>query len=179
MQRNKKTIRKGNRQKAWQYMRRNPIFSVKDILILIEMSEKSLMLLVRQLVDAKYLKQIRVAKAFNERTYKLVKNTGIVCPSWVVKQEKLFDANINAFGLVRPAYVHKEAKAIQNVPVTQTRYAADRLMQLLRAEKKGLSEKALANRSGVPASELGKALTLIIGESEAVLEFGFYKEVVS
>jgi len=157
MQRNKKTIRKGYRQKAWQYMRRNPMFAIKDILLILDgMSERSLMLLVRQLNNDDYLRPIKRDKVFRERSYKLVKNTGIVCPAWMVHQSKLFDANINAFGmksreekLVSPEYVPKEAKSIEQRPVSALDYAKGRIMTILNTCETDINYTELRERSGV------------------------------
>jgi len=175
MQRNKKTIRKGNRQKAWQYMRRNPMFAIKDILLVLGMSEKSLMMLVRQLVNDGYLRQMGGSHVFKERTYKLIKNTGVICPRWIEKQKKLFDENIKVFGLKDPKYIPKESKKIEQRPIHQEEYDKGRIVQILQAENKGLGINSLKNRSGVSLACFNKALESLQGDGVVMVESGIYR----
>lgn len=178
MQRNKKTIRKSNRQNAWVYMRRNPIFAVKDILLILEMSEKSLMMLVRQLSNDGYLKQISGGKVFRERNYKLIKNTGVICPKWVEKQKKLFDENVKVFGLKEPKYIPKESAEIERRPVSPEVYDKGRVIQILKSEEKGLGRNSLKNRCGVSPSSFNKALESLQGEGVVMVESGIYRMVM-
>lgn len=88
-------IKKG-RQKAWSYMRRNQNFRIGDILAILELSEGSLKLLVRQLHQTGYLMQVGISRDFRERQYRLVRNSGVICPV-VVEKKKLWDKNLNIY----------------------------------------------------------------------------------
>ncbi len=89
-----KARRKTKRQRAWEYMRRNRVFRVGDVLLVLEMSENSLQMLLRQLVQAKYIKMVEHKRAFIDKKYKLVKNTGVVCPAMINNEKALWDVNI-------------------------------------------------------------------------------------
>ena len=89
-----KLKRKTNRQRAWEYIRRNRVFRVGDILLILEISESSLQLLLRQLVQAKYIKIVKRKRAFTDKSYKLVRNTGIHCPSKLKNEKALWDFNL-------------------------------------------------------------------------------------
>lgn len=78
-------------------MRRNRTFEISDVLLLLEMSEESLMTFVRELSKVEYVKEVNSHKNFRDRTYKLIKNTGIICPAMIKKQKKLYDRNIGEF----------------------------------------------------------------------------------
>ena len=86
--------KKSNRQKVWEYARRNRVFRVGDVLSILEVSESSLQLLLRQLLKAKYVKLVESKRAFRDKKYKLVVNTGVVCPSVVKAENVLWDSNI-------------------------------------------------------------------------------------
>ena len=81
-------------------MRRNRIFKVRDLLIIVEeMSLRSMQIFFRQLEHAKFIK-VRIPagkktkpKKFVERSYGLIKNTGALCPVWIEQQKRLFDRN--------------------------------------------------------------------------------------
>ena len=145
-------------------MRRNPIFAVKDILVLLEMSQSSLMLLIRQLAHDGYLRRISGGKEFVTRTYKLIKNTGVVCPVWVDKQGKLFDANTHKFGIRDPTYVPKVCKKIEHRPVDAGDYDAGRVLQILESEPEGLDLLRLSARSGVLGARFATALSTLVDD---------------
>ncbi len=170
MQKNRKnTRRKGNRQKAWQYMRRNPMFAVNDILLILDMSEHSLMLFIRQLHHAGYVRQISGGKVFKKRCYKLLKNTGVLCPQWIGKQGKLFDPNIKEF---KPRDVSVPLpvldKSTSNMkPIDPLAYAKGRIVQILDAEENGLGVLKLSERSGVSGNRFSRALSALVKEGKA------------
>ena len=148
------------------YIRRNPMFAIKDILVILEMSEKSLMLLVRQLTNDNYLKQISGGKVFRERNYKLIKNTGVICPKWVEKQKKLFDENIKAFGPKEPKYTPKESKEIEHRPLEPMDYDKGRIRQILECETEGLDLLSLSERCGIGAGRFAFVLTAMKMDDE-------------
>ena len=169
MQRSRK-IRQSKRQKAWQYMRRNPIFAVNDILILLEMSERSLMEMMRQLSHAEYVKQISGGKVFRKRVYKLLRNTGVICPQWIDKQHRLYDPNIQEM---------KVKDVSTPLPVTVTRpspmrkidpveYDMGRIEKLLESEPEGLTLLLLKERSGIPPGRFASVLTKMRQEGRVV-----------
>ncbi len=137
------------------------MFAIKDILVILEMSEKSLMLLVRQLTNDNYLKQISGGKVFRERNYKLIKNTGVICPKWIEKQKKLFDENIRKFGLKEPKYIPKESKEIERRPVTQEEYDQGRIRQILECEPEGIDLLSLSERCGLAAGRFAFVLSVM------------------
>ena len=88
-----KVKKKSNRQKAWDYMRRNRCFRIGDILVVLEISEGSLKSLVRQLSQAQYLVKSKSVQKFKDKEFRLVKNTGVVCPSVITGTKFLYDSN--------------------------------------------------------------------------------------
>ena len=89
-----KSKKKTNRQKAWDYMRRNRTFRVGDLLVVLEISEGSLKSLVRQLSQAKYIVKSNRVQSFRDKEFRLVKNTGVVCPSVITGTKFLYDSNL-------------------------------------------------------------------------------------
>ena len=172
---NKKTIRKSSRQKSWLYMRRNPMFSIKDILLILEVSEKSLMMLMRQLSNDGYVKQISGGHVFRERSYKLIKNTGVICPRWIAKQSKLYDENLKEFGTKDTTYIPKESEMIESRPVAQDEYDKGRIMQVLQSEVRGVGRNSLKNRCGVSPSAFNVALEALQSERVVLVESGIYR----
>ena len=155
-----KTRRKSERQFVWEYLRRNRLCVIDELLVLSAMGEESLRAFFGQLERAGYVKQrqeVRSKKsprAFVSRVYTLVKNTGILCPVWVEKQKRLFDRNeremqvkdpymelpvtVNAEGLIRP--------------IDPLEYHKGRVLRILRSEPCGLCDEELMRRSGLSQS---------------------------
>lgn len=75
-------------------MRRNRNFRLGDLLLIFEMPESSLATLIRQLFRAGYIKKTVSKQAFKDKGYKLVRNTGVMCPKPKGKRE-LWDMNLN------------------------------------------------------------------------------------
>lgn len=78
--------RKSERQFVWEYMRRNRMFCVDDLLPLVDMKTESLYQYLRQLEHGGYIRAIKrrekVPKRMAERCYRMTKDTGILCPVW-------------------------------------------------------------------------------------------------
>jgi len=87
--------KKSNRQKSWEYMRRNRLFRAGNILMILEVSESGLKTLIRELLQAGYIKKVKMKQSFADKTYRLVRDTGVICPSRV--SGGLFDKNIKKF----------------------------------------------------------------------------------
>jgi len=140
------------------------MFSTQDILVLLEMSHNSLRVFIRQLMNDGYLRRISGGKEFTSRTYKLIKNTGVICPVWVEKQGKLFDVNTHKFGVRDPTYVPKVCKKIEHRPVDAADYDAGRVLQVLESEPEGLDLLRLSERSGVLGARFATALSTLVDD---------------
>ncbi len=92
-----KSRRKSKRQQAWEYMRRNRNFRVGDILLILDISEQMLGLMLRQLMQAGYLKKIKSERTFRDKQFKLLKNTGVICPVFMQGRKQLYDKNTDEF----------------------------------------------------------------------------------
>ena len=168
-----KARRKSERQFVWEYLRRNRLCVIEELLVLSSMSEESLRGFFGQLERAGYVKQrqeVRSKKsprAFVSRVYTLVKNTGILCPVWVEKQKRLFDRNeremqvkdpymelpvtVNAEGLIRP--------------VDPMEYDKGRIRQILKNQTGTITKEELMARSGLSKNAFETAYTAIQEEA--------------
>ncbi len=79
------------RQKIWNYMRRNPIFRVGDIMLTFDLEQKSLKQMLWYLSETGYIRLDDDKVEYTDRVYTLMKNTGIKVPSMV--KNKLYDYN--------------------------------------------------------------------------------------
>ncbi len=79
------------RQKVWNYIRRNPIFRVGDIMITLEVKQGFLKQMFWYLSEAGYIRIDDDKVEYTDRVYTLMKNTGIKVPSMV--GDKLYDYN--------------------------------------------------------------------------------------
>ncbi len=171
-----KTRRKSERQFVWEYLRRNRLCVIEELLVLSNMGEESLRGFFGQLERAGYVKQRQDIKtrtahrAFASRVYTLVKNTGILCPVWVEKQKRLFDRNemamqakdpyvelpvtVNAEGLIRP--------------VDPLEYAKGRIRQISKNSEDEITQEELMARSGLSQNAFEAAYTAIQEEAKHV-----------
>ncbi len=147
--------KKSERQYVWEYMRRNRIFKVEDLLPLTDMGTESLRKYFGQLERAGYIRARKIGgkvpRRFTERSYGLVKNTGILCPVWIEKQRRLFDRNemklqLKDGAMKLPVTVTKPSPMRKIDPVA---YDMGRIEQLLASEPEGLTLLVLNERSGI------------------------------
>ncbi|MCF6207611.1 MAG: hypothetical protein L3J47_12100 [Sulfurovum sp.] len=167
MRRNRR--RKSSRQRAWEYMRRNRIFAVNDVLLILEdMSERSFKRFLQQLSRAGYVKQISGGHAFRSRVYKLLRNTGVIAPRWIDKQSRLYDPNIQQMQLkdasVKLPVTVEAPSAV--VPVPQEAYDQGRIISIL--EDGACTLLSLQQRSGVPSARFASALHALKQSGEVV-----------
>ncbi len=176
-----KKRRKNARQYLWEYIRRNRVFKVEDLLPIVDdMSVESMKVFFKQLEHAGYLK-IRIPvgrktkpKKFVDRSYGLVKNTGALCPVWVPKQKRLFDRNNQEVQTRDPVYLPKVSKKIGQRPVKALDYAKGRIIQIIEVER-SISLLMLSVRSGVSGRMLAEAVQALIEEG-LLLDDGVTKE---
>ncbi len=169
-----KKRRKNDRQYIWEYMRRNRIFKVEDVLLIVEeMSESSMKAFFKQLEHAKYIK-VRIPagkknkpKLFRDRSYGFIKNTGALCPVWISKQKRLFDRNTQEVQIKDTIYKPKVSKKIEQRPVNADEYAKGRIEQILKIEVDGVSILQLSERSGVSGGKFAIALAKLVEEGVA------------
>jgi ribosomal protein S25 len=166
--------RKNDRQYIWEYMRRNRVFKVEDVLLIVEeMSQSSMQKFFRQLEHAGYIK-VRIPKGkrtkpklFRDRSYGLVKNSGVLCPVWLPKQRRLFDRNTQEAQLRESSFKPKSPKRIERRPVEPLAYAKGRIEQILKIEEDGVSLLELSERSGVSGGQFARALSTLEEEGVA------------
>jgi len=175
--------RKNDRQYIWEYMRRNRIFKVEDVMVIVdEMSLASMKVFFKQLEHAGYIK-VRIPagkktkpKLFVHRSYGLVKNTGALCPVWIAKQKRLFDRNTQEVQIKDPVYTPKVSKKIEQRPVKPEDYAKGRIEQILNIEAEGISILQLSTRSGVSGNKFATALKALVDAGVAE-HIGYVKGV--
>ncbi len=149
--------RKNDRQYIWEYMRRNRIFAVEELLPLVEMSVANMMLFFGQLERAGYI-AVRIPlgkkskpKKFTSRAYVFKKNTGVLVPVWIAKQNRLYDRNmreVQVSNFTMPA-IEISKNICQVCPIDSVEYDKDRIRQILRANIEGLGLLALSERCGI------------------------------
>lgn len=175
MQKNRK--RKTNRQRAWEYMRRNRFFSIEDILLILEMNEDSLKLFCRQLLNAGYIVRVNRKKAFKARTYKLIRNTGAIAPQWLTTQARLYDKNLKEVQ-IRDASMKLPIEDKSNStcsPIDNIKYAEGRILKILEGNKNAINAASLMERSGVPQGDFKLALEALEANGSIVADKGkFY-----
>ena len=157
--------RKIETQYVWEFMRRHRIFRIEDLLPLTDMKEESLRKYLGQLERAGYVK-VRQAggkrpKRFADRSYALIKNTGIIAPVWVAKQRRLYDRNTEC---AAPREVHIKLPVETDAPgeikpVDPMEYDKGRILKLL--EEGATDLLALSQRSGISAGRFGAVITAL------------------
>jgi len=156
--------RKSERQYVWEYMRRNRLFKVEDLLPITEMGVESLRRYFGQLERAGYIRARKIGgkvpKRFTDRSYGLVKNTGILCPVWIEKQRRLYDRNeqqmqIKEATMQLPVTVNASGRMRKIDPAA---YDMGRIAQLLESEENGLTLLELKERSGISPSRFASIL---------------------
>jgi len=77
--------RRSTKQKVWDFMRRNRAFRAGDVMMILDVDKHFLMPIFRAFELAGYLELESGSETFNDRHYKLLKNTGIRSPSVLKK----------------------------------------------------------------------------------------------
>ena len=168
-----KTRRKSERQFVWEYLRRNRLCSIEELLVLSAMGEESLRGFFGQLERAGYVKQRhemrskRSPRVFASRVYTLVKNTGILCPVWVEKQKRLFDRNERAMRvkdpyIELPVTVNAEGRIC---PVDPREYDMGRIRQVIKNQTESITREELMERSGLSQNAFDAAYRAIQKEA--------------
>jgi hypothetical protein len=81
-------------KKIWDYMRRNRVFCVADVLILFDARESYLREVLMPMQKCGYLVVCRDGVKFREREYRLVRDTGVHPPT--ARAGGLYDKNLRA-----------------------------------------------------------------------------------
>lgn len=80
-------------QTIWNYMRRNPVFRISEIMMVCDVSYVYLQRFIKVLEEAKYLRFVSKSKSpCTSREYRLLENTGVKAPSLI--PTGLYDENI-------------------------------------------------------------------------------------
>ncbi len=87
--------KRSNKQKAWEYMRRNKTFRVGDIMMLLGVSQTYMKTMCWALEHAGYLKLVADEGRYPDRVYRLVRDTGVKSPS--VINGEVYDYNTREF----------------------------------------------------------------------------------
>jgi len=127
--------RRDKKQKVWEYMRRNRIFRVEDLMLVQELSWRFLKPLLWHLNEAGYLKLLEAPKDHEKRLYKMVKNTGLKSP-----------AVIN--GVVYDYNTKERITVTQEQPRSPTRTKLLEAMTHTLMSKQEIYTKAEVNMSG-------------------------------
>lgn len=80
-----KRPRRSNKQKVWDYMRRNRQFRAGDVMMILDVNSDFLLPIFRVLELVGYLELEHGSHTFKDRHYKLIKYTGIKSPSIIKK----------------------------------------------------------------------------------------------
>lgn len=81
------------RQKVWNYMRRNRIFVIADVMAITGANYKNLREMFKVYEHAGYIKVVRKGKPFTSTQLKLIKCTGVKVPTYDKDTNTLFDYN--------------------------------------------------------------------------------------
>ena len=73
-------IRQSKRQSAWEYMRRNRVFRVEDVMIITQISKQNIRLLLTQLTKAKIITQTQRKQALEDKVFRVIDANSIICP---------------------------------------------------------------------------------------------------
>ena len=79
------------KQKVWNYIRRNPIFRVGDVMLALDAEKPFLKQMFWYLTECGYIRLDDDRVSYEDRVYTLIKNTGIKAPSMI--SNKLYDYN--------------------------------------------------------------------------------------
>ncbi len=157
--------RKSNKQYIWEYMRRNRIVKVEDILTIFDLKRDSLRIFFNQLERAGYIKVRKINGKtpfrFEDRAYVLVKNSGILVPRYVKKKRALWDPNLREFNPKIPLKVDKEWS------FKELQYAKSRVVKIL-LDCRDCAFEYIQKHSGVRGKKLSLALEEL--ETEQIVE---------
>ncbi|CUV65204.1 hypothetical protein BN3087_220021 [Sulfurovum sp. enrichment culture clone C5] len=78
--------------KAWQFMRRNRVFRCGDVMMVVDIKENNFRYFVKNLESGGYIKKMNKEKTFKNKTYILLKDTGLYSPT--LTKHKIWDRNI-------------------------------------------------------------------------------------
>lgn len=92
------------RQKVWNYMRRNRIFTLGELIAIIGSSYKNLREMLKVYEHTGYVKIISKEKPMTSTRYKLIKYTGVRVPIYNKETKVLNDTNIGKEIKVRPLH---------------------------------------------------------------------------
>ncbi len=166
--------KKTTRQQIWEYMRRNKIFEIGDILLIFEVGDDVLRAYIRQLLGGGYLQCITSKRTFEKKAYRLIKNTGALAPIWIAKEKKLIDANIqskNVNAVMKLPILVDKPSEMRPVPVKE--YNKGRVLRILTNEAMGAN--ALKNSTGLTNGAFYEAIEELLGSGEVVCENAQYK----
>ncbi len=80
-------------QKIWEYIRRNKVFCVKDILIILEPNNSTLKKYLFALLRAGYIRVIDEKQIFENRSFRMISDTGVKAPT--ANRGFVYDFNTN------------------------------------------------------------------------------------
>ena len=86
-------IKNNARQKIWNFMRRNRIFVVSDIMAITGANYKYLKEMITTFERGGYLQILRTGKSFSSTQLKLLKYTGVKVPAYYKALNTLYDYN--------------------------------------------------------------------------------------
>jgi len=153
--------RRSHRQRAWEYMRRNPVFAVSDLLVLTGMAQETLREFLGELGREGYLRQAGRERRFRARRYRLIRNTGPIVP-YRTQSGEWIDPNLS--GGTDPPIPHP----LFGVPplIGECEYALNRLRKIFRNHS-GTPEE-LSKHSGVELGKVVEVLTIMEKNGEVV-----------
>lgn len=172
---NVKKRRKGDRQKVWEFMRRNKIFSVQDIMIIFGIKENTLRVYIKQLTFFGYLQKVNTKGSFLNQSYRLIKNSGVLAPKWVDKTHTLIDLNLLSKTRDTSMKIPVEDNSKTHLePISEMDYAEGRIIKVLETEINGIGGNELKNRCGLSPLSFHKAIESLCEKEEVVCEDCIY-----
>lgn len=79
---------KAKKQKVWEYMRRNKVFRVGDLMIVFDMKKNYTNWILWFFKKEGLLKQVYSGKKFEDSVWKVIKDIGVVSPITIIEKNR-------------------------------------------------------------------------------------------
>lgn len=124
------------RQKVWNYMRRNRVFMISDVMAITGANYKNIQKMFKIYEYAGYVKIIKRQKPFSSTQLKLIKCTGVKAPAYDNKRDVLFDYNTNEeISIKTKSAIQKVLDCLDKGMVTKEEVAKQAGISLMTAKK--------------------------------------------
>lgn len=124
------------RQKVWNYMRRNRVFMISDVMAITGANYKNIQKMFKIYEYAGYIKILKRQKPFSSTQLKLIKCTGVKAPAYDNKKDVLFDYNTNKeISVKSKSAIQKVLDCLDKAMVTKEAVTKEAGVSLMTAKK--------------------------------------------